>query len=100
MPGQVIVTTGPYQLGLDDQGDVHFVYRRLASNIDGTPRTEPLIFEGAEVPTSITFDELRKRVPGCGAPEEGDGGKVAKCADHILVLSSLGGVAVGLSLRD
>ena len=80
-----VIIIGPYEIVLDEADPVHTIVRRLASNIDGTPLTEPLELGSVTIDPSTTFDDLLRIVPGCGEVEYAEGGNTARCADQLQV---------------
>ena len=95
-----ILVSGPYELHLNDRDELDTVSRRLNSDHDGAPNTEPLILGGAGIPASTTFDELRRIVPGCAEPQQNAGATVAACASQTFVLSGLGGVVIQVRMKS
>lgn len=89
-----ILVSGPYELHVNSRDELIAVSRRLGSDHDGTPNSEPLIVGGVEIASSTTFDELRRIVPGCAEPEHNEGATVAACTAQTFVLQTLGGVVI------
>lgn len=87
-PAQSVITTGPYELSLDDTDHVVAIARRLATNHDGTPAMGSLVIDGKSVDPAIKFDALAKLVPGCKAAQINEGGNTSECDKNTVVMAA------------
>jgi hypothetical protein len=87
-PASSVLVTGPYEIGFDKQDKVSSISRRMATDADGKALRGGVVFAGKTIDPKISFDELRKRIPGCGKPEAMIGVTLAKCDNRTSVYAA------------